>query len=65
LLSSIVREEDKRIEGMKSYPATTHKDGQERVKDIKKEKEGCSCHWYPHGELLVMSAYSLSFIAQQ
>ena len=50
---------------MKSYPATTHKDGQERVKDIKKEKEGCSCHWYPHGELLVMSAYSLSFIAQQ
>ena len=46
---------------MKSYPATTHKDGQERMKDTrtKKEKEGCSCHWDLHGQLLVMLAYML------
>lgn len=50
---------------MKSYPDTTHKDGQERMKDIKKEQEGCSCHWDMHEQLLVMLAYSLSFIALQ
>jgi hypothetical protein len=50
---------------MKSYAATTHKDGQERLKNMKKEKEGCSSHWDVHGQLLVMLAYSLSFIALQ
>jgi len=50
---------------MKPCPETTHKDGQERMKDIKKEQEGYSCHWDLHGQLLVMLAYLLSFIALQ